>query len=80
MALDQAFDHNLHEAVSQRETDEAPEGQVVEQLRKGYKLKDRLLRAASVVVAKAPGGDASVEDAAADDAGEESAAEAAQSE
>jgi molecular chaperone GrpE len=54
-ALGQAFDHNLHEAVSQKATDEAPEGQVVEQLRKGYKLKDRLVRAASVVVAKAPG-------------------------
>jgi len=54
-ALGQAFDHNFHEAVSQKATDEAPEGQVVEQLRKGYKLKDRLVRAASVVVAKAPG-------------------------
>ncbi len=54
-SLGQVFDHNFHEAVSQKETDEAPEGQVVEQLRKGYKLKDRLVRAASVVVAKAPG-------------------------
>lgn len=56
-ALGEAFDHNLHEAVSQKATDEAPEGQVVEQLRKGYKLKDRLVRAASVVVATAPGGE-----------------------
>lgn len=56
-ALGQSFDHNFHEAVSQKATDEAPEGQVVEQLRKGYKLKDRLVRAASVVVAKAPGGE-----------------------
>lgn len=46
------FDPNLHEAVSQQETDEVPEGQVVQQLRKGFKLRDRLLRPASVVVAK----------------------------
>lgn len=48
------FDPNFHEAISMRETAEAPEGQVVQQLRKGYKLRDRLLRAASVIVAKAP--------------------------
>jgi len=48
------FDPNLHEAVSQQETSEVPEGQVVQQLRKGYKLRDRLLRPASVVVAKNP--------------------------
>jgi len=53
-ALGKPFDPNLHEAVSQKETDEAPEGQVVQQLRKGYKLRDRLLRPASVVVAKSP--------------------------
>jgi molecular chaperone GrpE len=48
------FDPMLHEAVSQLETDEAPEGQVVQQIRKGYKLRDRLLRPAAVVVAKKP--------------------------
>ncbi|MDE3066540.1 MAG: nucleotide exchange factor GrpE [Verrucomicrobiota bacterium] len=48
------FDPALHEAVSQQETVEAPEGQVVQQLRKGYKLRDRLLRPATVVVAKKP--------------------------
>lgn len=49
------FDPNLHEAVSQKETAEVPEGQVVQQLRKGYKFRDRLLRPASVVVARQPG-------------------------
>lgn len=49
-----AFDPNLHEAVSQRETTEVPEGQVIQQLRKGYKLRERLLRPASVIVAKQP--------------------------
>ncbi len=53
-ALGKPFDPNLHEALSQQETAEVPEGQVVQQLRKGYKLRDRLLRPASVVVAKQP--------------------------
>jgi molecular chaperone GrpE len=53
-ARGQAFDPNLHEAVSQLESSEVPEGQVLEQLRRGYMLHDRLLRPATVVVAKAP--------------------------
>ena len=53
-AAGKTFDPNLHEAVSQQETDEVAEGQVVQQLRKGYKLRDRLLRPATVVVAKPP--------------------------
>ena len=48
------FDPNFHEAVSQQETAEIPEGQVVQQLRKGYKLKERLLRPVTVIVAKRP--------------------------
>jgi molecular chaperone GrpE len=46
------FDANLHEAVSQIESDEHPEGHVIEQLQRGYKLADRLLRPARVVVSK----------------------------
>jgi molecular chaperone GrpE len=53
-AVGKPFDPTLHEAVSQRETSETPEGHVVEQLRKGYKLRERLLRPATVVVAKKP--------------------------
>ena len=53
-ATGRPFDPNLHEAVSQLETNETPEGRVVQQLRKGYKLHDRLLRPASVVVAAQP--------------------------
>jgi len=53
-AADKPFDPNVHEAVSQRETAEVPEGHVVQQMRKGYKLRDRLLRPASVVVSKKP--------------------------
>ena len=53
-ATDQPFDPNFHEAVSQRESDDTPEGHVLQQLRKGYKLRDRLIRPATVIVAKKP--------------------------
>ena len=53
-AVGKLFDPNLHEALSQQETPDVPEGHVVQQARKGYRLRDRLLRPASVVVAKQP--------------------------
>lgn len=53
-ALGKPFDPAVHEAVAQETTDQAPEGQVIKQLRKGYRLKERLLRPAAVVVAVAP--------------------------
>ena len=53
-ATGKKFDPQWHEAVSEQETAEAEEGHVIQQLRKGYKLRDRLLRPASVVVAKSP--------------------------
>ena len=53
-AAGKLFDPTLHEAVSQQETAEVPEGHVVQQLRKGYKLRERLLRPATVIVAKSP--------------------------
>jgi molecular chaperone GrpE len=53
-ATGKPFDPNLHEAVSQRDVADVPEGQVVQQLRKGYKLKERLIRPATVIVAKKP--------------------------
>jgi molecular chaperone GrpE len=51
-ATGQKFDPNLHEAIAQEEHPEAAEGTVVRQIRKGYKLRDRLIRPANVVVAK----------------------------
>ena len=51
-ATGQPFDPNIHEAISQAESDEVPEGHVLQQTRKGYKLHDRLIRPASVVVAR----------------------------
>jgi molecular chaperone GrpE len=48
----EAFDPNKHDAVSQEFSTEIPEGHVVRQVRKGYKIKDRLVRASSVIVSK----------------------------
>jgi molecular chaperone GrpE len=51
-ATGQPFDPHLHEAIAQEESNEVPEGHAVRQLRKGYKLKDRLIRPANVTVSK----------------------------
>lgn len=53
-ALGKPFDPNLHDAVSQEVTPGTAEGTILRVTRRGYKLKDRLLRAASVIVAGAP--------------------------
>ena len=53
-AVGEAFDPNIHEAISQQETGEAEEGTVLQQVQRGYKLNDRLVRPARVVGAKAP--------------------------
>lgn len=53
-AAGKPFDPALHEAISQQESADVPEDSVLQQIRKGYKLKDRLLRPATVVVAKKP--------------------------
>jgi len=50
----QKFDPNLHEAVAQEESATVAEGIVIRQHRKGYKLRERLLRPATVVVSKGP--------------------------
>lgn len=51
-SVGQPFDHHLHEALGQEASDEIPEGHVVRQLRKGYKLRQRLIRPANVFVSK----------------------------
>ena len=53
-ATGQPFDPNFHEAVSQADSTEIPEGHVLQQLRKGYRFRDRLLRPATVIVAQKP--------------------------
>jgi molecular chaperone GrpE len=51
-ATGQPFNPNIHEAIAQEENAEVEEGHVIRQVRKGYRLKDRLIRPANVVVSK----------------------------
>jgi molecular chaperone GrpE len=48
------FDPNLHEAISHEPSNDVPEGVVIRQTRRGYRMKDRLLRPSSVVVSSGP--------------------------
>lgn len=53
-AKGEPFDPRLHEAVEMVDTAEAEDHQVLDELQRGYKLKDRLLRPAMVRVARNP--------------------------
>ena len=48
------FDPNLHDAVAQEDCEKGEEGRILRVTRRGFKLRDRLLRPASVVVSKLP--------------------------
>jgi len=50
-ATGQKFDPNLHEAIAREACEKFSEGIVIRQTRRGYRMKDRLLRPSSVVVA-----------------------------
>ena len=50
-ALGEEFDPNVHEAAMQREADGAEPGTIIEVLRKGYQIGERVLRPSMVVVA-----------------------------
>lgn len=52
-AVGQAFDPNLHQAITYESSPGHAEGEVIEEVRRGYKYGDRLLRPAMVKVAKA---------------------------
>ena len=49
------FDPTLHEAIGHEESDEHPEDTVVSEVRKGYRLHDRVVRPALVRVARPVG-------------------------
>jgi molecular chaperone GrpE len=51
------FDPSIHHAISQVEREDVDENTVVEELRKGYMLKDKVLRASLVAVSRKPGKD-----------------------
>ena len=48
------FDPNLHQAIQMVDTEEVEDNHVIDELQRGYKLKDRLLRPAMVRVARRP--------------------------
>ncbi len=48
------FDPNLHQAIQMVDTEEVADNHVLDELQRGYKLKDRLLRPAMVRVARHP--------------------------
>jgi len=50
----QQFDPHLHEALSHLESSEFEDNTVIEELRRGYRFKERLLRPAQVIVASRP--------------------------
>lgn len=54
-ARGEPFDPRLHEAIEMVETTDVPDHAVLDELQRGYKFKDRLLRPAMVRVAKNPG-------------------------
>jgi len=51
-AAGRPFDPNLHEALLQTETEDQEDGTVLEELQRGYRLNERVLRTAKVRVAK----------------------------
>jgi len=50
--INQRFDPNLHQAMSEIEDDDAETGSILQEIQAGYMLSDRLLRPALVAVAK----------------------------
>ena len=53
-AQGEPFDPHIHEAIEMVDTSDAPDHQILEELQRGYKLKDRLLRPSMVRVARNP--------------------------
>ena len=53
-AVGQVFDPNEHEALAYQETDGQPPEHIIQLVRPGYRLHDRLLRPAQVIVAREP--------------------------
>lgn len=51
-SVGKTFDPNFHEAVMQQESSEYPEKTILQELQKGYLLRDRLVRPAMVIVSK----------------------------
>jgi molecular chaperone GrpE len=54
VACEGLFDPAVHEVLAEEEKADVPKGTIVQVFRAGYRLKDQLVRAAQVVVAKPP--------------------------
>jgi molecular chaperone GrpE len=54
-AVGKPFDPREHEAVTQETTTAVPDGTVTQELQRGYRIRDRVLRPAMVAVAANPG-------------------------
>lgn len=50
----ETFDPNLHECIAHQPSDEIEEDKVIQTVRAGYRLNDRLIRAANVIVSSGP--------------------------
>lgn len=50
----ETFDPNLHECISHQPSDDVEEDKVIQTVRAGYRLNERLIRAASVIVSSGP--------------------------
>jgi molecular chaperone GrpE len=53
-AVGKPFDPAVHEAIGHEESSEHPEDTVVQELRRGYRIRDRVVRPALVKVARPP--------------------------
>ncbi|MFN3690167.1 MAG: nucleotide exchange factor GrpE [Fimbriimonadales bacterium] len=54
VAMGQPFDPNLHEAIQRVETTDYEDGIVIDEVERGYRLGERVLRPSRVIVAKRP--------------------------
>ena len=63
-AKGQAFDPAVHEAMAQAPDDSVAPNTVIEEMQTGYKLRDRLLRPARVIVATAAEPESSTDEVA----------------
>ena len=74
VAVGETFDPNQHEALLLTPSDQVPEGQIIEEFRRGYMLHARVLRASQVVVSQGPAQVEETADDTADDTDETDAA------
>ncbi len=53
-SLGQSFDPQKHEALGTEETESVPEGMISREFKKAYKMHDKLIRPAQVMIARKP--------------------------